>query len=177
MFISQLAVICLATTRVRLLRALTAFLPGTRGERSIPRAAQPIAVLVPSASVPADGNGADGGAPAVEPVATADEAPAPLSAPERRARATALRGLLLARQRRFDGARAAFAEAARLDPALDLSTVPTFWELERGGHDAVIRAYRDAGRDGDAAVLAARVRQTFRPRIVRASRGSVSTAP
>ncbi len=177
MVISQPALICLESTRGRLLRALTAFLPGTRGGRSIPPAAQPIAVLVPSASVASDGDGAAGGAPAVEPVATADGVPAPLSAAERRARATALRGLLLARQRRYDGARAAFAEAARLDPALDLSTVPTFWDLERGGHDAVVRAYREAGRDGDAALLAARVRQTFRPRIVPASRRPLSTAP
>ena len=50
----------------------------------------------------------------------------PLSAEERRARAAALRGMLLARQRRFGPARRAFAEAIKHDPALDLASVPTF---------------------------------------------------
>ena len=160
------------------MRALAAFLPRPLGPRPTPSATHPIAALDPPAPV-----AADVGDEPVEPAAShaASETdrglPEPLSAAERRARATALRGLLLARGRRFARAQAAFAEAARLDPGLDLSTVPTFWELERGGHEAVIRAYRDAGREGDAAALAVTVRQTFRPRIVRPSRDPVSTAP
>src|SRR3954447_17986794 len=55
-----------------------------------------------------------------EPLAphTAD-ASAPLAANERRARAAALRAMALGRDRRFDAARTAFAEAAGLDPLLD----------------------------------------------------------
>lgn len=98
---------------------------------------------------------------------TAVAASTPLTASERRARAAALRGLALGRQRRFDAARAAFAEAARLDPLLDLTRTPGFWRLERAAHEAAIAAYDDSGRDRDAAVLRARVRSTFRPKPVR----------
>jgi hypothetical protein len=92
---------------------------------------------------------------------------APLAANERRARAAALRALALSRERRFDAARAAFAEAARLDPALDLTRTPTFWKLERAAHEAAIDAYLQAGRERDAAVLRARVQSTFRPKPLR----------
>ncbi len=66
---------------------------------------------------------------------------APLAANERRARAAALRAMALSRERRFDAARAAFAEAAGLDPALDLTRTPAFWKLERAAHEAAIDAY------------------------------------
>jgi hypothetical protein len=92
---------------------------------------------------------------------------APLAANERRARAAALRALALSRERRFDAARAAFAEAARLDPALDLTRTPAFWKLERAAHEAAIDAYLQAGRERDAAVLRARVQSTFRPKPLR----------
>jgi hypothetical protein len=92
----------------------------------------------------------------------------PLSANERRARAAALRGLALSRGRRFDAAEAAFTEAARLDPLLDLTRTPAFWKLERAAHEAAIDAYVHAGREGDAAVLKARVQSTFRPKPLRA---------
>lgn len=95
-----------------------------------------------------------------------DLEPEPLSATERRARAAALRGMLLARQRRFSSARKAFAEAITYDPTLDLASVPTFWRLERGGQEAAISAYQDQGREREASMLAARMRQTFRPRLV-----------
>jgi hypothetical protein len=91
----------------------------------------------------------------------------PLAANERRARAAALRAMALSRERRFDAARAAFAEAARLDPALDLTRTPAFWTLERAAHEAAIEAYARVGRDGDAAVLRARVHSTFRPKPLR----------
>jgi hypothetical protein len=90
----------------------------------------------------------------------------PLTAQERRARSAALRGLLLSRQRRFTAAQSAFTEAARLDPKLSIESVPTFWELERGAHEAVVRAYSDVGRTYEASMLASRLRTTFRPRLL-----------
>jgi hypothetical protein len=83
-----------------------------------------------------------------------------------------LRALALARGRRFDAAREAFAEAARLDPALDLTRTPHFWKLERAAHEAAIDAYVATGRDGDAAVLRARVRSTYKPKPIRSRQGA-----
>jgi hypothetical protein len=91
----------------------------------------------------------------------------PLAANERRARAAALRAMALSRERRFAAAGVAFAEAARLDPALDLTRTPAFWTLERAAHEAAIDAYAQAGRERDAAVLRARVQSTFRPKPLR----------
>ncbi len=91
----------------------------------------------------------------------------PLAANERRARAAALRAMALSRERRFDAARAAFAEAAALDPVLDLTRTPAFWKLERAAHEAAIDAYLQSGRERDAAVLRARVQSTFRPKPLR----------
>jgi hypothetical protein len=91
----------------------------------------------------------------------------PLNANERRARAAALRALALSRGRRFDAAGAAFTEAARLDPLLDLTRTPAFWKLERAAHEAAVDAYVQAGRERDAAVLRARVQSTFRPKPLR----------
>lgn len=103
--------------------------------------------------------------PALDPV---KEGPGePLTASERRARAAALRALAFSRERRFDAARIAFAVAAQLDPSLDLTRTPAFWQLERGAHEAAIAAYLEVGRDDDAAVLRARVRSTFRPKPLR----------
>jgi hypothetical protein len=104
------------------------------------------------------------------------DAPIPLAANERRARAAALRAMALGRDRRFDAARAAFAEAAGLDPLLDLTRTPAFWKLERAAHEAAIDAYLQAGRERDAAVLRARVQSTFRPKPVR-SRPQVMLSP
>lgn len=100
----------------------------------------------------------------------------PLAANERRARAAALRAMALSRERRFDAARAAFAEAAGLDPALDLTRTPAFWKLERAAHEAAIEAYAQAGRERDAAVLRARVQSTFRPKPLR-PRPQVTLSP
>jgi hypothetical protein len=105
----------------------------------------------------------------------AGTASGPLTASERRARAAALRALALSRGRRFDGARAAFTDAALLDPALDLTRTPAFWKLERAAHEAAIDAYEAAGRDRDAAVLRARVRSTFRPKALRPRQEAVFT--
>jgi hypothetical protein len=97
----------------------------------------------------------------------------PLTADERRARAAALRALALSRGRQFAAAKAAFTDAARLDPRLDLTRTPAFWTLERAAHEAAIDAYTAVGRDRDAAVLRARVRSTFRPRALRTRPGAV----
>jgi hypothetical protein len=120
-------------------------------------------ILLASQSSPVD--------PADDPVSSG-----PLTATERRARAAALRGLALSRARRFEAAQRAFAEAARLDPLLDLTRTPGFWSLERGAHEAAIAAYGVAARDGDAAVLRARVHATYRPKPLRAS-GSALVLP
>jgi hypothetical protein len=88
---------------------------------------------------------------------------------EQRARVAAVRGLVRAREQQFDAASTLFEEAARLDPRLDLTTIPNFWALPRGAHQAAIDAYERAGRDRDAARLFARVRKAFRPRLVSVS--------
>jgi hypothetical protein len=93
--------------------------------------------------------------------------PGPLTANETRARAAALRALAFSRARRFDAAQAAFEDAARLDPELDLTRVPSFWSLERAAHEAAIAAYVAAGRSGDAAVLRAKVQSVYRPKPLR----------
>ena len=97
----------------------------------------------------------------------------PLTAAERRARAAALRGLARGRARRFQAAEGAFTAAARLDPRLDLTRTPGFWSLERGAHEAAIAAYIAAGREGDAVLLQARVRITYRPRPLRTVKGAL----
>ena len=89
-----------------------------------------------------------------------------LSADERRARLAAIRALRRSRQGRYDEARDLFADAARLDPALDLSSVPSFWELPRAAHDAAVAGYEQAGRERDASRLVAVLRRRFRPRLV-----------
>jgi hypothetical protein len=92
-----------------------------------------------------------------------------LTPDEQRARVAAVRGLMRARDQQFEAARGCFAEAARLDPRLDLARIPNFWNLPSAGHQAAIDAYELVGRDRDAAVLIARVRKMFRPRLVSVS--------
>lgn len=99
----------------------------------------------------------------------------PLTANERRARAAALRALAFSRTRRFDAAQAAFLDAASLDPLLDLTRVPSFWSLERAAHEAAIAAYVAAGRDGDAAVLRAKVQSVYRPKPLRTRTAPAAT--
>jgi hypothetical protein len=99
-----------------------------------------------------------------------------LTAGERRARAIALRGFSQARDHQFDDARVSFAEAAALDPGLDLAKLPDFWRLPLGAQQAAIEAYEHVGRPRDAAELTAAARTMFRPRPVRlraAAQGSL----
>jgi hypothetical protein len=176
MMISQPALICLNATWQRLMRKPT---------REVePAASQVLPLVAPgdaiqgdveataeSSLVPAAVGGGESLAPMARerrPTVGAEvDVSAPLAANERRARAAALRAMALSRERRFDAARAAFAEAAALDPALDLTRTPAFWKLERAAHEAAIDAYVQAGRERDAAVLRARVQSTFRPKPLR----------
>ena len=89
-----------------------------------------------------------------------------LSADEQRARLAAIRALRRSRQGRYDEARDLCADAARLDPTLDLSSGPSFWELPRAAHDAAVAGYEQAGRDRDASRLVAVMRRRFRPRLI-----------
>lgn len=102
---------------------------------------------------------------APEAPATATDLAAGLDA--RRAQAAALRALLLARQRRYAEAESAFAQAAGIDRTLDLGALDGFWELERGAHQAAIRAYEAVGRHRDAMVMRATLDGRYRPRLVR----------
>jgi hypothetical protein len=86
---------------------------------------------------------------------------------ERGTRSAAVRGLFLARSGRLDEARKAFAVAAG-DPGIDLTAIPGFWDLSRGGMLAAASAYEDTDRFREAASLAARVRIRYRPRTVTA---------
>ena len=163
MMISQPAWICLETTWQRLTGRRIDDCAG-QGAQEAPTVTESVPLAVTAMAAIADvaaGAAMDG---------AAGEASTPLSGPERRARAAALRGLALGRQRRFDAAQAAFASAAQLDPTLDLTRTPGFWKLERAAHEAAIGAYLVAGRERDAVVLRARVRSTYRPKPVRAHR-------
>ena len=92
--------------------------------------------------------------------------PRPLTPAEERARAAAVQGFVRARDGNHEQAIAHFAEAARLDAELDLTTIPGFWTLPRGAHDAAATAYEQANRERDAWRLRAVIRRTWRPRLV-----------
>jgi hypothetical protein len=193
MVISEPGLLCLESSSYRLVRGLAALWFGPSDPDSLPdhaylgserppvrmtpRAPEtvPAAVLtVSAAAAPSEIETQQYEEPAVNDTPERDETEtqdAPLTAQERRARSAALRGLLLSRQRRFSAAQSAFTEAARLDPELSLESVPTFWDLERGAHEAVVRAYSDVGRTYEASMLASRLRTTFRPRLL-APRGN-----
>jgi len=98
-----------------------------------------------------------------------DRAASSASIPEasRSARAAATRGLFLARSGRFAEARDAFAIAAR-EPEVDLTSIPGFWDLPRGGMLAAAGAYEDNERYRDASALSARLRLMHRPRSIAA---------
>jgi hypothetical protein len=175
MMISQSAVMCLNATWQRLTgRSTRAAMPAVEQplHESAPELIQSgvdaamesllVATAVGEGESPAAEARDQGPVPAALP-----DGSMPLAANERRARAAALRAMALSRERRFASAGAAFAEAARLDPALDLTRTPAFWTLERAAHEAAIDAYAQAGRDRDAAVLRARVQSTFRPKPLR----------
>ncbi|MGH2618685.1 MAG: hypothetical protein ACRDJC_25945 [Thermomicrobiales bacterium] len=170
MMISEPALLCLEATWRRLLRR-------PPDDDMLPISSATALRIDETSRTEPDTSEASGGAimPATESSRQGVEpSPSgPLTADERRARAAALRALALSRGRQFGAARAAFTDAARLDPRLDLTRTPAFWTLERAAHEAAIDAYVDVGRDRDAAVLRARVRSTFRPRALRARPGPI----
>lgn len=88
----------------------------------------------------------------------------PLEPHQRRARIAVTCGVMLARQGRYEAAETAFADGCALDASLDVASWPTFWELPRGGQEAAIRAYEQAGRIREAATLDGLVRNVFSPR-------------
>ena len=185
MVISQPAMIGLEQARERVERSVVAIWARTRARLSR-TAGEAIAVAatgsgstVAMTSDVIDEPGPVGAVPPAPPSSEPEPEPAvsPLTAEERRARAGAVRGLMLARKRCYGSAQAAFAEAATLDPRLDLAGVPTFWELHRAGQETAVRAYEDAGRIRDAAVLAATLRHTFRPRAVAPRRSGSESVP
>jgi hypothetical protein len=96
-----------------------------------------------------------------------DRSEEPLTVAEQKARAAAVRGLVHARDGRFDKARTLFGEALSFDPSLDLSQIPTFWKLPRGGQDAAVEAYQDAGMQKEAKILSSNLNYHFRPKLVR----------
>jgi hypothetical protein len=134
MMISQPALICLEATWQRLLgRRVVDEVPGGMpapnlsnveaiGAANLSANDRPASPLV--SSVPVEYMDAK----SPPDIAVNPRVDAPLTANERRARAAALRALALSRGRRFDAARAAFTEAARLDPTLDLTRTPAFWK-------------------------------------------------
>lgn len=92
--------------------------------------------------------------------------PTSLEPDHRRAHLLAVRGLMHARQARHHAAGAAFGEALELNPRLDLTDLPTFWDLPRAGCEAAVQAYHDAGLAAEATTLNARLRQSLRPRLL-----------
>ena len=85
---------------------------------------------------------------------------------EERARFCAVLGYLRARDGQYDRARDQFADAIRLDPALDLTMIPKFWDLPRGGHEAVVAALELVERRRDAARLSAIIERKYRLRLM-----------
>ena len=177
MMISQPALICLNATWQHLLRRSPGDVePAAAQALHVPESDPPGAIQdavdgAAEQSLTATAVVGESGAPVVREEGQASSgrvtASTPLAANERRARAAALRAMAFGRERRFDAARVAFAEAAGLDPLLDLTRTPAFWKLERAAHEAAIDAYLQAGRERDAAVLRARVQSTFRPKPLR----------
>jgi len=185
MMISQPAMMCLSVTWQRLIGRSHRIAAPTADQQSQGSASQEViqsAVEIATNSLLVGAATGEGERLAAEPPAPGPallaraEGSIPLAANERRARAAALRAMALSRERRFEAAGAAFTEAARLDPVLDLTRTPAFWTLERAAHEAAIDAYARAGRDRDATVLRARVQSTFRPKPLR-SRHQVIVSP
>jgi tetratricopeptide (TPR) repeat protein len=90
----------------------------------------------------------------------------PLTPSEERARIYAVKGYLRARDGQYDQAQQHFAQAAGLDPELDLTTVPRFWDLPRAAHDCAVAALEQVGRNREASRLLAIINRRFRPKLV-----------
>jgi hypothetical protein len=175
MVISDPAVVVLEETRIGLLARLAGWFRLRR--RAVARAQYAASANAGAGTVEVDAAAIPAHPPPADPeasLATPSSVSVPgvptggdLTAGERRARAIAVRGFSQARDFRFDDARVSFAEAAALDPGLDLARLPDFWRLPLGAQQAAIEAYEHVGRPRDAAALTAAARSMFRPRPVR----------
>jgi hypothetical protein len=92
--------------------------------------------------------------------------PHALTPAEERARIYAVKGYLRARDGQYERAQAHFADAVQLDPELDLTSVPKFWELPRAAHDSAVAALDQVGRGRDASRLLAIINRRYRPKLV-----------
>ena len=89
-----------------------------------------------------------------------------LTPAEERARIYAVKGYLRARDGQYDRAQEHFADAVQLDPALDLTSVPKFWDLPRAAHDSAVAALDQVGRGRDASRLLAIINRRYRPKLL-----------
>jgi hypothetical protein len=92
--------------------------------------------------------------------------PHALTPDEERARTYAVKGYLRARDGQYERAQEHFAYAVQLDPALDLTSVPKFWDLPRAAHDTAVAALDQAGRCRDASRLLAIINRRYRPKLL-----------
>jgi hypothetical protein len=100
-----------------------------------------------------------------------------LSDGERRARAIAVRGLYAAHKGDVEEAFLQFLQAVS-EAAIDLTAMPSFWQMPRGAIVAAAEAYDRVGRLREASALQARVRTELRPRnVVPMRRAAAPTSP
>ena len=100
-----------------------------------------------------------------------------ISDDERRARKTAVRGLYCAHNGEIEEAFLHFVHA--IDEAIiDLTEMPSFWQMPRAAILAAADAYEVAGQHREAAMIQARVRTELRPRnVVPMTRSASTPAP
>jgi hypothetical protein len=84
---------------------------------------------------------------------------------ERRARHSAVHGLYAALAGDIEDASAWFLQAVSIHD-IDLTDIPSFWQMPRGAIEAAAVAYECVGRFREAAMVQARLRTEFRPRNV-----------
>ena len=84
---------------------------------------------------------------------------------ERRARKIAVQGLYCAHNGEIDEAFILFTESLA-KCAIDLTKLPTFWQMPRAALLAIVDVYEQAGQLREASTLRARIRTELRPRIV-----------
>ena len=86
---------------------------------------------------------------------------------EERARTYAVKGYLRARDGQYAQAQEQFAYAVQLDPALDLTSVPKFWDLSHAAHDSAVAALDQVGLGRDASRLLAIINRRYRPKLLK----------
>lgn len=93
----------------------------------------------------------------------------PIGETERRARHSAVHGLYAALAGNVDDASAWFLQAVSVHD-IDLTEIPSFWQMPRAAIESAAVAYECVGRFREAAMVQARLRSEFRPRNVVALR-------